>query len=93
MKLKHVPDKQEMIKHGFKIEKDYSDLIESYSDYVKEMTGTEILTEEIVPSMLKTFLDDDKKFHSWIKSRQKLEGKTVDNSSNPIHSPSFLEEV
>lgn len=89
MKLKHVPDKQEMIKHAFKIEKDYSDLIEGYANYVKEMTGTEISSEEVVSSMLKTFLDDDKKFQAWLKAKEKSAQK---NDETPIKVDSEKKE-
>lgn len=82
MKLKHVPDIQEQVKHSFKVEESYSSMIDSYTSYVSENIGKKISKDDVISSMIKTFLDEDKKFQAWLKVRQKQKSEENNNQQN-----------
>lgn len=84
MKLKHVPDIQEQIKHSFKIEESYSLMLESYVEYVSDQVGKTINKEEVISSIVKTFLDEDKQFLNWVKQRKK--NKQMDSAESIAES-------
>lgn len=69
MRLKYVPNTQELVKHSFKIEESFSEKLVQYSAYIQEQVGKKISQEEVTASIVKTFLDEDKKFQSWLKAR------------------------
>jgi hypothetical protein len=84
VKLKHVPDIQEQIKHSFKIEESYSLMLESYVEYVSDQVGKTINKEEVISSIVKTFLDEDKQFLNWVKQRKK--NKQMDSAESIAES-------
>lgn len=71
MRLKHIPENEKLIKHSLKIQESESEKIAQYSEYVLETTGKKISNEEVMVSMIKTFLDEDKKFQTWLRKKPK----------------------
>ncbi|MBE0468257.1 MAG: DUF2274 domain-containing protein [Methyloprofundus sp.] len=69
MKLKHIPENEKLIKQSLKIKESASIEIDEYTSYVQENTGQKISREDVIVSMIRTFLEDDKKFQSWKKGR------------------------
>ncbi len=82
MKLKHVPDVQEQVKHSFKIEEGYASTLDSYVEYVSGKVGKPINKEDVISSIVKTFLDDDKQFLAWLKQYNKTKVQKVDHEKD-----------
>lgn len=80
MKLKYIPKHQEQVKFSFKLAEDDAKLLEEYKQYFFNETGSEIANEDLVESIVKTFLLEDKKFLLWKKSNIK-KGNYLDTSN------------